>query len=193
MGNKNLSLYGSIMISAAGFLTFYFVFQTYSHIQQLKVAVGERKTLLETRTKVINNVLELKKNYEDNKDKIEAISVPIPDKKRIPELISGLESMANSNGLLMTSFNITEDAQSQDSQINKLRIETKLNGTYDSFKNFLRSVEMNRRLTDVDSIKLGADQNASGLTINMTGSVYKLNINSKPKKTLNQTNTKDEE
>ena len=170
--NNNRKLIGAVLISVASFLSFYFVLQNYNHITQLKTAVAERETLLASRTKIINDILELKKDYQSKKAEIEKISAAIPSKKGLPEIITAFEFMSSSTGLSLTTLNVAENPSSED-PFNTLRIENKLSGGYESFRNFLSSVESSRRLVDIYMARLNLE--ATGvLLIAISGQAYVL-------------------
>ena len=59
MSKSNQDLIGALLLSAAGFLIFYFVLQTYSAVGQLKAAVSEKQALLDSRTEIINKYLNI--------------------------------------------------------------------------------------------------------------------------------------
>ncbi len=173
MSKSNQDLIGALLLSAAGFLIFYFVLQTYSAVGQLKAAVSEKQALLDSRTEIINKILGLKKDFESNKYKVEAISIPIPDKKRIPELLSTLEHVGNSTGLPIKDITITQSSQaSKNSQVETIDVGGKLSGTYESFKAFLTAIENSRRLIDISSMKVSLNEETNDLAIELSGKAY---------------------
>ncbi|GEM_PF-5474954 len=175
MANKNQSLIGALLISAAGFLSFFFVLQTYDNLNQLRTAVAERRTLLESRTKIIDDVLKLKQDYDAKKAEIDKISSIIPSRKQLPELVSAFESMASTNGLALNSLNIAENENSSEEDAGNpfktMNIQNKLNGSYESFRNFLSSVESSRRLIDINTAKLNLEETGE-ILIEINGRAY---------------------
>lgn len=178
MSNDNQKLIGSLFISIASFLAFYLILQTYDQIRELKIATNNRKELLESRTKTIDNILRIKKDYESSNKIVETISMPIPSRKGVPELISSFEFMANSSGLSLVKLNIIENKQEK-GELRTMQLEGKLTGSYESFKNFLSLTETSRRLIDTSSVKLILDKNTNTIAIDFSGKAYVLDLESK--------------
>lgn len=173
MSPKDKNLVGVIIISIAIFMCFYFVLPSYDKIQLFKAAVESRQSLLDSRSQTMNNLEKLKTYYDENKEHIDKISIIIPSKKHVPELISALESLSLSTGLALTNLDITEGANSDENpSIKNLLVSTKMAGSYDSYKNFLTSIETSQRLVDVESSKVNLDKDS--LVIELTGKSYVL-------------------
>ena len=163
------------MLSAAAFLCFYFVIPLYDQTNQLKVVINERKNLLESRSRMIDHILKLKDDYDLNKGELEKIAMIIPSQKYIPEIISALENMATSNGVGITSLNVSESTKEESSKkVKGLTISAKLTGSYESYVNFLASLETSRRLIDVELSRITPSEKTSILTIDLAGRAYVL-------------------
>lgn len=175
MSSKDKNLFGAILLGIAGFLMFYFTLPSYDQTKQIGSAVKERKALFESRSKIMDNIVKLKTSYDANKSQIDKISIIIPSQKRIPELVSSFENMAGSTGLALTTLNISDNSNTEtDKEVKTLTISAKLVGTYDSYRNFLATVETNQRLIDVGASKVFRNEDTGTLLIELTSRVYVL-------------------
>lgn len=178
MDNKNQNLIGSLLISAACFLSFYFVIQTYNQVGQLRAILDERKAMLISRTDAVNKILKLKSEYQSKLGEIEKIATAIPSEKRLPELISTFESISNSSGMSLSELSISED-QTKGGELKVMNTQFKTSGSYPSFKVLLGFIESNRRIIDVDDIKLNLNKTSGDIFIEMSAHTYVLNKNAK--------------
>src|SRR3990167_222755 len=110
MDNKNQDLIGGLLISAACFLSFYFVIQTYNQMGQLRALLEERRAMLVSRTEIVNKILKFKDEYQSKLSEIDKISTAIPSEKRVAELISTLEAISNGSGMPMSELSISENS-----------------------------------------------------------------------------------
>ncbi len=172
MNSKDKSLAGAIMLSAAAFAFFYFVLPSYDQTKALNKAVAGRKDLLESRSKIIGQILKLREEYNANKEGLDKISIIIPSQKHIPELISALESMAGSTGVALTRLNIGGTPTKETDEVASLPVTVKLTGSYQSYKNFLNLIEANRRLINIGLSKASLNETSGNLTIDLSGRTY---------------------
>lgn len=170
MSRQNKKLAGAVMVSLAIFISWGFVLPIYEHINQLQAGVSEMNGLLESRSGVLGKIDKLKAEYKAEDEDIRKISIIIPAKKNIPELISAIESLATTNGLALSSIDLTDGEKESDLIVN---IETNLYGSYGAFKGFLTSIEKNRRLVEINAVKLNLDQ-TGGLQIQLGGYAHVL-------------------
>ena len=175
MSSKDKNLMGAIMLATAAFLCFYFVLPSYDQLNQLKTVLSERQNLLDSRTAMINYILKLKEDYNVHKQELEEIAIIIPSQKYIPEIISSLEAMATSNGVGLISINISESTKREEIKgVKGLTISVKLTGTYESYMNFLTSLETSRRLIDIELSRITPSEKTAILTIDLAGRAYVL-------------------
>lgn len=133
---------------------------------------GRLKTALEdvevyqNRLDILQTLLGKYNNLDqEKKDKIYHI---LPTHEARENLLVELKQISTENGMIIDSidfykplpFQSIEQDQSQRTILayKVLEIALKTNGSYESFKNFLKSIENNLRILDVDSIKLGANR-----------------------------------
>ena len=172
MNSRNKKLTGAGMISLAIFVVWGFAVPAHEEIKQLGAGVDEMKNILESRANIFSTIDKLKTDYISKNKEIEKISIIIPPKKRVPELISTMESLASRNGLILSSLNITDGETKDAAAI--VNMEATLYGSYEAFRSFLAALEKNRRLIEVGVVKLSLDQGT--LQIQVSGYAHVLSL-----------------
>lgn len=175
MSSKDKNLLGAIMVGVAAFLLFYFVLPNYDEMRVFRTAVAERKSLLQSRKEIMVTIDNLKQDYEKNKEEIDKISTIIPSEKHIPELVSAIENIAGTTGLVLTTFNIADNSNKEtDKEVKSLSISAKLVGSYDAYRGFIAAIETSQRLIDVEISKVNHNEEGNTLLIDLTGRTYLL-------------------
>lgn len=142
--------------------------------------------------------LELKTEYELLQNEETKIIDALPEEGDLPSLLVQLEALASQNGLILNSISFvypekssrsasptysydgegnaimpaSEEQSSPLASVKTIMIDLGLNGNFTALKNFLKAVENNLRLTDVDNISFSS---ASGGQ-EITGSAGKLSV-----------------
>ena len=163
------------MVGLAAFLLFYLVLPNYDEMKIFRAAVAERESLLQSRKEAMTTIDNLKNEYQKNKEEIDKISIIIPSEKHIPELVSAMENIAGTTGLVLTTFNIADNSNKEtDKEVKSLSINAKLFGSYDAYRGFIAAIETNQRLIDIEISKVSRDEESSTLLIDLTGRTYLL-------------------
>jgi len=108
--------------------------------------------------------------YSDNKESIDKINFILPRERDLPNLIIQLEALVLEQGLLLEQLELSVAEEGTSGKAEELRTTktTAMNyhtvdinlgfmGNYSAFKNFLKAVEENMRLMDVDSISFSPE------------------------------------
>ncbi len=148
----------------------------YNKVSLLQKEIKISGDFLQERQELLIKVNQLKGIYESHKNDIDKIYSVLPLKKGIPDLIVQFEALAAENGLILEKINFTEKPvqkstntgagggenpqASQESQIDykTLVVPLSLSGSYESFENFLKALELNVRLADIKSIDFSFSQ-----------------------------------
>lgn len=129
---------------------------------------------------LLAKVEKLQKSYEENKESLEKTDYILPSDEDIPNLIVQFESLALEAGLILeevsfstkegaggkarTAREIEKGAIAKDYQT--MTASLKLIGTYSGIKGFLRLIEENMRLMDVDSVDFSLEETELGSFFN---------------------------
>jgi Tfp pilus assembly protein PilO len=135
------------------------------NILSTKKEIKIQQDLLQEKSNFIETVTKLVEKYIGNEDVFKELDLILPDNQDVPGLIVQLEALANDNGVILNDVSFTEeDDEKKISDYKTIKINLKLNGSYEALKNFLITAENNIRLVDIDSISFGASANEKNNT-----------------------------
>lgn len=147
------------------FLVIWFVLiPVWSDVSALRKEVSLKKTSIELEKKIIEKLNSINEVLDTQKSNVERLEQAIPSLEFKPELISIMESLANQNGLSLTSVGIELSSESAGSvsnrkgsavskdSISKLSVNIVASGTYSSFKSWLEAVQKSLRILDISKI-----------------------------------------
>lgn len=132
---------------------------------------------------VLGKVEKLTKTYEENQEDLERVSYILPSGQDIPDLIVQLEALAFESGSIIESVEFSSEKKTTKAEqirageqgvvkdYRGLNISLNLASTYSGFKNFLRLVEENIRLMDVNSIDFSTQSSEGSQLINFNLSI----------------------
>jgi len=138
-------------------------------VLDLRKSIKDEQGLLNEKKDFIDRVEKLIGTYQDNKETLKNIDSIMPSDSDTPNLIVQLEAVAAGSGVLLSDLNFTiveekkgsEKAQEVRSgaiqeqapkDYNTVSVDMKMTGDYLSFDKFLKTVEENMRLLDIESI-----------------------------------------
>ncbi|OGY43322.1 MAG: hypothetical protein A3J62_00375 [Candidatus Buchananbacteria bacterium RIFCSPHIGHO2_02_FULL_38_8] len=124
----------------------------------------------QNRTSYLRDLKILMENYNEiSQDEVERLNQVLPNEKDIPGLFVQLQALAEEQGFILTSVNISQAASAKDAisdKIKRLNVSLNLIGRdYDSLKEFLDLIEYNLRLFDVNAVYFSPD--SEGYAINL--------------------------
>jgi Tfp pilus assembly protein PilO len=143
----------------------------WNSIGTIRAEIKEKEKRISELKDLIEKVEGLEDEYQNLKSKQEKLNQAVPDKKRTSHLLTQLEEMAFSNGLLLNDISFKEKQSSgltsqTPQQIeekkkdlpggaSKMRVDINLSGSYGALKNFFKALEKNIRTMDVRSFNIG--------------------------------------
>ena len=161
----------------------WFVQPTYGEIKNLTQEIETKEDALEKKQKLVVDIEKLVNQYEDIEGRVSKVFYALPNKAEIPNILVQLESLASENGMIFESLNFSKAQQSAQSkttsensaapssetagqqniieQIRSVSIDINLTGSYENFKNYLRSLENNIRIMDIASISFSSSSGSS--------------------------------
>ena len=162
----------------------WFAWPTYGEIKDLIQEIGTKEETLEKKQKLIVDIEKLVNQYEDIAGRVSKVFYALPNEAEIPNVLVQLEALASENGMIFesSSFSKTqqsaqnkttsgnsaapssETAEQQDTieQIKSVSMDISLTGSYENFKNYLRSLENNIRIMDITSVNFSSSSGSSG-------------------------------
>ena len=151
-----------------GLLIFLLIFPNYKKMEDINNKMISSGKTLEEEQEILNNLKEMREEYQQVKDDMEKINMVLPQGEEIPELLVQLEAMVLDAGLfcesikpISTEEEVASITESQDQEGAKetvsyrpLDISVELTGNYKSFKRYLDNLEKNIRILNITSITI---------------------------------------
>ncbi len=128
--------------------------------------IDRYSNLIEEKRELVSKTEQLKQAYNSKQDDIKKVYYVLPKEKQIPELIVQFEALASGNGLILENLDIQKKKRVQETKEEKeqktsevvlekveiLKVSLRVTGTYASFENFLKTLESNVRIMDIQGI-----------------------------------------
>lgn len=148
-------LISALVAGVSIFGVFAFVLPAYSSIKVLRTAIVEREAALAEKRSIMEKISSLNKEIESGRTDINKLGLLIPPAKSVPELISTIEAAAAQSGLAVAEVKFSQQSSdNQEASHKKINTEARLTGSYVSAFNFLKIIEQNLRLADVESVNI---------------------------------------
>jgi len=173
--NMNRTLIASIIFAAGAFAFFVLVLPEFTSIKNARAALQVRQALIEEKNAELKNVAELDKQYKAKQAGIDKLTTFMPEQKRIDQIVSSIQQIANQAGLSLADMTTAAAAETGEAVgYKKIFVSFGVIGQYPSFVNFLKLLEQNLRLYDIFGI-IGSLTTGTGGGQNLVNFSVKLN------------------
>lgn len=166
--------------------------------KEMIVLGGENARLKGLLTK-INSLNSL---YEKNEESVDKFSLILPNKDDKANLTAAFEGLASANGLIIGKIIFPEPREKKEQVGKGLKeskndydaktVEMNLQGSYSSFKGFLKALENNLRAMDVFSVSFAPSSSASGASSRSASYVFNLKLKTYLAKPIDESNLQKE-
>jgi Tfp pilus assembly protein PilO len=106
---------------------------------------------LENYYQQLREIFEKLKNYQDSLSKID---FALPENPSIPEFFNFIQKLASLSGLSLSKI---DSSLISEEELKEWKINLSLKGDYNSFKNFLSSLEKSARFIEIDKISFSGE------------------------------------
>ena len=134
--------------------------------------VKEKKMELENKEKYFSELKILSASLKELGPELAKVDSALPSEPSIPDLLNFLQKESSQNGLLLEKFDIGRISPEEKSDIKKISLNLSLTGSYQSFKNFLLSLQGNSRLIETESIGFASPEKSGLSTFNLNIKTY---------------------
>ncbi|OGE80380.1 MAG: hypothetical protein A2826_02905 [Candidatus Doudnabacteria bacterium RIFCSPHIGHO2_01_FULL_43_23] len=169
-----------------GFIIFgwFLVKPTWADLKTANETLAQTQTRLDEQNAVKQSITKLISNFAAQRSKLSILDTALPDSPEVPQLLSGLEELAFTSGMIISSLQITEELPVEavvavdpantviveKSSIVKpelvtIKIDLSLTGTTDSFYYLLSLLEHNLRLFDISAINFESNPDQSSFDL----------------------------
>ena len=170
-----------IILSLAGLAVILFLdVPGVQSVLQLRTDIETQKQALIDKQDLFTRISKLSEAYKENKDNIDKMEMILPAKEDVPNLLVQVESLVFEQGLILNKLELSaptqesggkaitpEEIMAQKNSTTKgykvLNINLGFTGDYSALKNFLKAVEENIRLIDVEVISIAPESEGMGI------------------------------
>ncbi len=152
---------------------------SYQGVQSLRLQRAQAVNLYENQVEASNKIGGLINQYNSLATVQEALSVILPTEPQTSILMNDVQALAANNSVVLNSISfqyppIAKAPSSIVLGLGTIRITANLTGSYESFKAFLRDIETNIRVIDVNSLRIdgGGVSKQTNLTYNLIMDAY---------------------
>ena len=181
MTSREKNLLTIFVIFAMLVVGYYTVVPAFDRIQISRSQNPNLKSAVNAKEKELADVRALNNEIEQSSKRLEELSQTLPTSKDIPNLFRNLEEVARSSGMTFNSISIVSgdasvlqgglQGQVVDTGVRTLALNVAVSGTRTQLETYLKQIEDNRRLIDVNSIVLsGLGENKT--TFNLRAKTY---------------------
>lgn len=155
------SIFGSILL-LLGLLIFYsyFIRPAYEEVMAKRGEVLNKEKLVSDYEADLARIKEMTENYNKMIDLEKTLSTLVPSSENIPSSVMQLAGLAKINKITVRAMGAQIAALKPSKQpglvknTGTVRITLRAQGAYEDFKNFLRGIETNMNIMDVESVKI---------------------------------------
>ena len=161
--NKSFAI--PILFFIALIIAVYFVLPAFSDFNSLKkeLEIREKEALtIENYYRKIHNNFDKLKEHQETLEKIDSA---LPGEFFSPSLFDYLQKTSAENGMFLKNVSLATPAvkkakekEKSTERIQEEYVSIELIGSYDSFQNFLKSVEKSSRLIEVENIRIKTEE-----------------------------------
>lgn len=158
-------IFGALVIAAALFAFWPFVFNSWREVSALKDAIAEREALLAKRVAILANVEKEYAEYEKvtATEEGKMLTQIVPVDKQVAEVVTALTDMAQQSGGSLVEVSASEPKAKSADAYRIVEFNTSLTASYAGMRDYLRRAEEYVRLMNVKSIEASADPRSPGL------------------------------
>ncbi len=146
----------AIIIFVIILLMYFFVVPKYYEFRSFQVELAKAEAEYNGKFLYYSEISKIFRELEDRKESMEKIENAIPPKPQLADLVYFFQQKGTESGLIVNDILLTKiSPATPDSSVKEIVFSLDALGSYQSFKNFLSSLESSSRLFNVGSISFG--------------------------------------
>lgn len=168
-------LIGAGLAGLAVILLFVMALPAWESISDLQAEIETRQDTLDQKTALVKKITDWKKETIDNESNLDKLAVILPQDKKTQDIVVGLEDIAKTAGIQMKTLRTGSVSQTGGTSAGYqlLQVEVSGSGQYKAIVDFIRTLEKNLRIFDVQQITISTDTSAaSSGGLNLQAKLY---------------------
>jgi Tfp pilus assembly protein PilO len=173
---ENTRLFFTLTLTfvALSFFGIFAINPTLSTIVDLKKQLADSEIVEKQISTKITNLSQLQQKYTQLNQDLPVIYEAIPEQASIPTMSAQIQALAQSNGLTLTSFRISEVQLTSQKKIggSSFTFSLEAKGAYDKMLSFSTSLPQLSRLMTIESMSIARDPQQDALVLSIRGKAY---------------------
>jgi len=138
-------------------LMYFFVVPKYHEFRDFQVKLGKAEAEYNGKFAYFSEVSKIFRQLEDRQESLEKVENAVPPKSQLADLVYFFQQKGTVSGLIVKNILLTKiSGLTSESTVQEIIFSLEVMGNYQSFKNFLSSLENSSRLFEVGNISFGS-------------------------------------
>ena len=151
-------------LAAIGLILFaVLVWPLFHAVVEAREQIESRNAVLEQKKVVLNKITDLKSKADSRRAEINQLASVLPKEKKMHEVVVNIEDIANQSGITLRDFQSAELISLEGNKDYKtIQVDIDGSGSYQSVLNFIKLLEKNLRIFDVQGFTVSLDTSGAG-------------------------------
>jgi Tfp pilus assembly protein PilO len=182
---RTLSLLVSFLMLVGAFYVYGSLLKPeYESINQLRGQLVAKQDFFNQQKQILDNIRDVLTKYQGVAALQDTVSLALPNEQQIPALFAQTSAIARATGITLNSMSLTARPP-RDNQptlgsaqefpvirIGTIKVDLNLSGSYEAFKNFMRTIETNIRIMDVEQFDIAPSKTREADQFSVTLNTY---------------------
>lgn len=158
----------SVSLLLAFGLGFGTLFPKSQHLQTLQNAIQKRQQELKAEQEYFLNIKQIKDRLAEYPEALAKISSALPVGHSVPSLLNFLQKASSQSGLVLKEISpFTTSPAKEAAGIKATQLSFTVVGSYNSFKNFISTLEKSARLIEIENISFSSPKEGDLFTFSL--------------------------
>ncbi len=159
MNNKILLTSINFLIVIA--IVFWLILPKFDALKDLNLKIDIKDLEIQTQENYFKNLDDISKKLDSFPTEVAKVNSAIPDALSVHSLLNLLQEKSSNSGLILKKIDFDQSsALKENPKIISLSASLELAGSYQAFKNFLKSLEKSARMIEFNNFSISSSQKA---------------------------------
>ena len=135
----------------------------FSTISAVKSAIQQKKAAFDKKKILMDKIDSLRKQTKERRGDLEKLATILPESRETQEIVVNIEEMSKETGVELKTLKtaLIQQGGTSVSGTRAMQVEISSSGQYRSLLDFIKSIEKNLRILDVQEFTLSSDSSAA--------------------------------
>lgn len=136
-----------------------FLLPEYQKLRELRILLGTKQKDLAIKNEYFDKIRDISSRLSNYSEEIEKVDLMLPQDPGIADFFDFIIATASKNGLIVNNGSEVSKSSFPESKVKKVILQFSLSGSYESFKSFLRELQKNVRLIEIEGTSFSLAEN----------------------------------